>query len=450
MDDWQTVSDEVYCRACGTPLGAHTVRTLVFSDDTSDTVKRVLSGEINHIRCGRCGEDAGWLWPPAFVYIDVPEQRAVCVTLTKASQQWHGLLGRVLHTDSVRGRGLRADVLTKRTQFVHDYTRIADALALPVTQLRQHSEAVRDAIGRSSLRGAARIERLLEDVTRTGMVNLEEDEASPAFLAEMTSYRDSGNRAQHTQGLDALIQFVTNGLMQTHRLLSRDVTTTVADLLLSELEPEVLAMARRVFDGDLERGVTATLRARLARLGLLADRGELDGRYASPLDGSFEMAAFIAKTRLEIDPKRHSASSREGQAMARAITFIDESSRIRHRDGLKEEPPRIHGSLPRWVLTGAELVRQIKQRAVTGDLSDGTYGELHRDPAVGAYVYAELAEQQRLQRNFSVAMSHCRRALHLLDTISDAGSGPSDPYLIRLRAVSLERLGACPTRRRPK
>jgi hypothetical protein len=92
------------CGQCGSDLGRQKVWTLVYSDDPPDLVERVRSGTINWARCKHpnCGFEGGWLWPNTFLFIDVQEQRAVCVTLTTAAAQQIDLLREALDSDSIR------------------------------------------------------------------------------------------------------------------------------------------------------------------------------------------------------------------------------------------------------------------------------------------------------------------------------------------------------------
>jgi hypothetical protein len=205
------------CGGCGSDLGSYEVWSLVFSDDEPKVVERVLSGQINFAQCKVCNFDGGWLWPPVFAYVIVPEERAVCITLAKTAVQQVGFLRQAYETDAIRERGLDPEKLLSRTKIVYDYRNISKALEIPIEQVEKENAAIQRYLERRELSGRARIEHLIQSSLDLAVISLEADEYTPEFLEEIEQYRTTLTGQEDyrvPQLLDQLIDRLSKDLVR--------------------------------------------------------------------------------------------------------------------------------------------------------------------------------------------------------------------------------------------
>ena len=181
------------CGRCGSDLGTQTIWTLVYSDDAPDLVRRVRQGTLNWVRCSHpnCQFEGGWLWPNTFLFVDIQEQRVVCVTMATTAAQQFDLLREALDSDSIRQRNLDPDVLLKRTQFVNDYRSIEESLSVAIETVELENASILQYLKREDLSGRARINALIEALIETGAISLEEEETTEQFLSELEEYRST-------------------------------------------------------------------------------------------------------------------------------------------------------------------------------------------------------------------------------------------------------------------
>jgi len=203
------------CEQCGLPHGEHEAWLLVFSDDPQEVVEKVFSGEINRVRCQRCGCDGGWLWPSSgFLYVDLEEERGALVSLEASPAIWDVMLKESLSHLAFAVKDVNLERLRNRCAAVFDYMKIVEALEKPVEQIEIESRAATAAAERIKLYGHDRVRKLLESALAIGSVTLCDEESSEDFLYTLRHFSQQNYESLSESEKCVLDQ--TIGLLEQH------------------------------------------------------------------------------------------------------------------------------------------------------------------------------------------------------------------------------------------
>lgn len=440
-------SEGAKCGACGSDLGRHEVWTLVFSDDPAEVVERVLSGEINRVRCPQCNFDGGWLWSPqTFLFVDTQRDRAVCATLATAAKQQLSLLRDALGADPIRQRGLDLERLLARTKLVTSYRDIAEASRIPIEQIELENDAIQKYLERKDLRGTERIEHLLKALINTGALSLEADEDTPEFLEEVEQYRAALTGQEDPripQTLEQLIEWLRARLINTRKSLPRRDGVNALSRVLN-LTPTSAArpLFETLFKHDLEEAKTHTLQLRLARLCGLQSRGLLVSRVAAPIDFRRELLDLTDELIDGQGVESTILTENDLRVLPEVKRFLGSLGGKTPPEGLQEAEPDVSGPPPPSCMDLAdEVLAEIGNRMTTGAIPSELLDPIAESPLAGAYVHAELGRLLTDQDQPSGAKHELETALELIQGVAESPGDLPDYWMTRLHAVCLERLG---------
>jgi CHAT domain-containing protein/tetratricopeptide (TPR) repeat protein len=434
------------CGGCGSDLGQHQVWTIVFSDDPAEIVERALSGKINWVKCKVCAFDSGWLWPPIFLYVVTEEERAVCVTLMQAAAQQVNLLRAALDTVHIRERGLDPHRLLPRTKIVNSYGDVAEALKIPIEQVEQENEAILRYLGRSELRGRARLDRLIEDAIDTGALSLEAEEYTAEFLDEVEQYR-SMLTGQEDPGvaevLEELSRYLNTQLVLTRkRLPQRDQMSALAEVIKSTTAPTQKDILKSFFEGYLRDAQVDAVQLRLVRLCGLQAHGLLEPRAAAPIDLRPELTNLVEEMIAGQDVGNSVLSERDLRMLPAVRTFLSSLTPEMLAPGLREaDPDQVNDPPPAWLTPAKEVLNEIYTDMQKGIASETILDPIADSPLAKTYVYVEIGEVLTRRRELSGAMNYVSKAKDLIEGwLRNSGETP-DYFTSRLHAVCLERMG---------
>jgi hypothetical protein len=228
----------------------------------------------------------GWLWPYAFLFIDIQQHRAVCVTTAVAAAQQFDLLREALDSDSIRQRNLDPEVLLKRTKFVNDYRDIEKGLSVEIGHLELENAAILKYLERKDLSGRARIDALIAAVVDSGALSLEAEELTAEFLSDLEEYQSTLTGQEDrlvpvvlAQLIDQLRERVNR---ETETLPSREGSSALADVLRTARASADHVLAKKSFEGNLAKAESEALQLRLARLCELQSNHRLNESDAAP------------------------------------------------------------------------------------------------------------------------------------------------------------------------
>lgn len=446
MTDARQLSGVAKCGGCGSDLGQHVVWRLVFSDDTPELVQQVLSGKINWALCPQCGYDGGWLYPSVFTYVVVQEERAVCVTMSRAPGQQMGILREAFDVEAIRQRGLDPHRLLSRTKITHDYRDIAEALEVPVEKVEQENAAIRQYLERRGLSGRARIEQLIQGILITDYVTLEAEECTAEFLAEIKEYRETlkGDEDYRIpQMLDQIIDALDKKLNQTRkRLPKRDEMGALAEVFYSSRPSATRDFLKTTFDHHLQEAQKEVLQLRLFRLCKLQSKAQLGPHTAAFIDSQPELMNLIEDLITRRGVETTILSERDRRMLPEIKRFIDSVTKnmvpqgLRESVGSNEQRPRE----PAWLAAGEKVLAELYGAIPTGSVSGSLFDPIANMPLAEAYVHAEMGDAFMRQGELSGAMLYLTKAINVLKGIFQSSGDSFDRWSGQLYGVCRGRL----------
>lgn len=447
--DTRYLSEGSRCGACGSDLGNHEVWTLVFSDDEPELVQRVLSGEINWVKCLICGFDGGWLWPAVFIYIIVPEERAVCVTPAQTAAQQMGFLRQAFEIDTIRQRGLDPEKLLSRTKIVYDYRDISEALEIPVQQVELENAAILRYLERRNLTGRARIEHLIQSSLDSGVISLEAEEYTAEFLEEIEEYRKTLTGDEDfrvPQLLEQLANQLAKEIVRTRRKLPRhDEMTALAQVFQTAAEKPKDCL-KFSFDRRLEEAKVDVLQLRLLRLCRLQLESQLTQRAAAPIDLQPELKTLVDQLIAGEGLENTILSIRERRVLPQVKGFIATLPPEISKQELKEpEGSVLNSEPPAWVNRGSEILQELYSATDRAVDSSGLFERVKDSPLAQALVNLEIGQHLSSQGELSGAMLNLSRALEILKPSFQNSGTAEDQWIGRLYGICLERIGRLQT-----
>jgi tetratricopeptide (TPR) repeat protein len=443
------ISEGSRCGACGSDLGTHEVWSLVFSDDEPEVVQRVLSGEINWVKCPVCGFDGAWLWPAVFIYVSVPEERAACVTPVHGATQQIGFLRQAFENDAIGQHGLDPERLLSRTKIVYDYRHISKALEIPVEQVELENAAILRYLERRNLTGRARIEHLIQSSLDSGVISLEAEEYTPEFLDELEEYKKTLTGEEDfrvPQLLDQVTEQLANEVVRTRkRLPRRDEMTALAQVFQTAAEKPKDCL-KFTFDHRLEEAKADVLQLRLLRLCRLQLEGQLTERAAAPIDLRPELQTLIDQLTMGEGLEQTILTASDRRVLPEVKSFIMALPAEISKQGLKE-PQGSATSLPApaWLDQGYEMLQELYRATETADDSFDIYERLQESPLAQAFVGVEVGEHLRNRGELSGAMLNLSRALKIIQPAYQNSGTAEDQWIGRLYGICLERIGRLQT-----
>jgi CHAT domain-containing protein len=444
-------SEGTRCSACGLDLGTHRVWTIVFSDDETSLVERVLSGTINRVVCPHCGFAGGWIWPTAFLYMVPRENRAVCVTQSQAAAQQLAFLRTAVDSEPVRRRGLDTEQLLARTKFVNDYRDIAAAAKVPIEQVEMEHAAMLRYLGRKELHGKPRIEAILEAAIKTGVLSLEGDEITPDFLEAVEQYRAGLTGEEDWRVprlLDQLVEHLRPLLVSAAKVLPRcDGMTMLADVLGPLRSRRREELVRSFFEDYLAGARNEVLQQRLARLSQLQADGLLRPAIATPVDLGPDLMGALDALIMDRRPDGTIMTEHALRALPEVKEFLRSIAHLPLPRGLHKAVQNHGGPPPAWQGSAVEVLKEgFEALHVTGFFPSGVFERIAHSPLARALVLAELGKLMTDQGDLGKAMQNLTESLDLVKGVIQARGDPPDYWSGRLYAVCLERLGTLQSR----
>jgi len=450
MDGRSYQSTGSKCGSCGADLGPQTVWTLILTDDPPQLVDLALQGKINWARCPdeNCRFEGGWLWPNTFLFIDVQNDRCVCVTLTHSARQQLALLREALDCPFIKARRLDPERLAGRTTFVTDYRRVREALEIPIQHVELEYAAIVRSIGRSGLIGKERIEALIRAAMETGALSLEADEISPTLLAELEAYQAqlTGNEEEHIPSIVEQIIGALRPRVSSERpaVAQSNADGTLAHVLRIARESGKHTMARARFERNLADAKKSALLARIDRLCDLESHGLLSDANAAAIDSRRELLELI-DTLVEgkqAEPRRYPP-----HVLLEVRNYIHLRCKQPLVGGLPDLPPGgANFPEPSWLHLGVRVLADIRA-ASAGIVPPEVFEPIAEVPLAKAYVNCELGKLSIDSGQLSGAKLHLSNARSVLESaFEEEGGNISDYWAVRLYAVCLERIGSLQSR----
>lgn len=439
------VSEGAKCGGCGSDLGSHEVWSLVFSDDDPELVQRVVSGKINFLKCNVCDFDGGWLYPPFFTYVNVPEERAVAITPAKTAVQQVGFLRQTFDNDEMRRRGLDPERLLLRTKIAYDYRNISEALEIPVEQVERENAAILRYLERRNLTGRARIEHLIQSSLDPAVISLEAEEYTPEFLEEIEQYRKTltGDEDYRVpQLLDQLADQLAKSLVRARKKLPRrDEMSALAQVFKAGTE-KPKDFLKFSFDSHVEQAKADVIQLRLLRLCRLRLESRLTESAAAPIDFRPELTALIDQLIAGEGFEDTVLSERDRRVLPEVKNFLEALPQDISNQGLREPDGTIIDSpLPAWLDLGLEVLNELYKATETAIASSDILNRLDGFPLGKAYVKLELGERLRGQGKLSGAMENLSDALGILKGSFRHSGDAEDNVIGILYGTCLERIG---------
>lgn len=434
-------SENSPCGACGEPLGRQKIWNLVFSDDPPDLIELVRSGEINFVKCPHCGFDGGWFWT-TFLYVDVEEERVVCVIPSPSVSSLVELLREALNSPIFRERGLDPERLLKRTQFIHNYWGITNALTVPIERIEMEMEAIFRYLDRKELSGRSRIEHIINDLLNERNVTLETDECTTEFLDEFIQYRAalSGDEDPRIpEFLERTITGLTEKLVTVRRRLPGiDEMSGLAEIFKQSRKESLRRIVGHMIDEHLRNSKSEVLRSRLAYLCVSQSNGNLQMEDSAPIDRHPELLSLLEKL---ISGQEENAEL-DIKVLKKVKKFILSLSpdMPQQKSRPTDKPP--DEAVPPWIAAAFEVRNEIfRAAAQKGVVSESIWDSIKDIPLAMAFIYAEIGQEETSQGSLSSAMARLLKALDLVREVYESSIESPSPWVTRLYAVCTERLG---------
>lgn len=420
----------------------------MFSDDPPDLVEKVRRGTINWARCNHpnCGFEGGWLWPAAFLYVDVEERRGVCVTMATAAAQQIDLLRDALDSDSIRRRGLDPESLLRRTRFVNDYRAVEAALEYDLEVLELENTALLQYLERQHLSGRARVEALIEAVVKSGAASFESTEITAEFLSELEDYQSTLTGEEDgrvPQVLEQIIDLLRAKVAARAKTLpSRDDDSVLAEVLRAARASADHVMAKASFERRLAKAEAEALQLRLARLCELQSGGRLNRSVVAPIDSRHDMLQLVDGLIASQEPSNALLRPIDRSVLPAVRSYLESPTSLPEAGSRSDLQPDVdRPPVPSWVPRADKIFREMLVASASGGVSDSLLESASGEPLVQAYVNGEIAKTLLQQNQLSGAMSHLTGALDIFASEIEGRGSSSDYWVARLNAVCLERMG---------